>query len=528
MITFEALENARFDGLRAHAGVWSGTMHRLDDLARDFEYGVCAGTEAAGWTGDAAGLADAELETVLRRIRVAGVEARSIAAELDFAVDELAGAQTRLFSEMYSALRDGVSVTGQGERFTVTEAVPNAAPRDPATELAWKHKIEDYTRRVQAILDQAADADARHSAALARLSPFEVASADDAAWKNAAEDLSRTFAFLDPTQAAAWWTSLSEAKRRTYLAEFGPQIGGMDGIPCTVRDEANRTTLSARLAVLAPLIAGGTATYAQKREWDNLRAIQNALATDPNRPPESRLLLLKFGNRARDGEVVIAVGNPDTAASTAVFVPGVNATVSGKLDEHLARTTRLQTASDRLTRDEPGDAAAVLWLDYDAPEATWTGFSSSLGPSRAEEGANRLGQFVDGVRATAPQGGRVTVTGHSYGSDVVAYAARTDKGLAANDIILIGSPGVHVDKAADLHMNPDHVFVEQADADFIAPAGGMVHGRLPSDPAFGATRLPTNPGGHFSYWDLNPDQSPEESLAAQARVTMGFYDTAKP
>ncbi|NUU24092.1 MAG: hypothetical protein HOV68_21710, partial [Streptomycetaceae bacterium] len=124
MVTFDDLRNARFDSLRSHADAWSRAMQQLDDLVSDFELGVCGATETAGWHGDAAGLANPELEAALRRLRIAALETRGIAAELDFAVDALASAQTRLFGEIYAALTDGVSVTGAGDRFTVAEAVP--------------------------------------------------------------------------------------------------------------------------------------------------------------------------------------------------------------------------------------------------------------------------------------------------------------------------------------------------------------------------------------------------------------------
>lgn len=41
--------------------------------------------------------------------------------------------------------------------------------------------------------------------------------------------------------------------------------------------------------------------------------------------------------------------------------------------------------------------------------------------------------------------------GHSYGTVVIGYAARETAGVAADDIVLVASPGVGVNYAEDLH-----------------------------------------------------------------------------
>ncbi|NUU26220.1 MAG: hypothetical protein HOV68_32665 [Streptomycetaceae bacterium] len=532
MVTFDDLRNARFDPLRSHADAWSRTMRQLDDLVRDFELGVCGATETAGWHGDAAGLANPELEAALRRLRIAALETRGIAAELDFAVDALAGAQTRLFGEIYAALTDGVSVTGAGDRFTVAEAVPPTAPRDQRQQAAVQSKIDGYVRRFQAILDEAATADGLHAAALAKLSAAEVAAGDGAALQNAQDDLARTFSAMTPAQNAAWWASLTEAQRQAYLYDHPQQIGGMDGLPATVRNQANQIALSSRLAELGPLVHGGTATTAEQREWDNLQKISQVMATNQKRPTDGQLMLLKFGNSYYDGQVVMSVGNPDTAANTVVQVPGARVPVAGKLEEQITRLTDLHRTANGLTKDTPGDVAAVLWLDYDSPEMSWNG--SALTPARAKEGADRFDRFVDGMRVTGPPNQHLTASGHSYGSSVIAYAARDGNGIAVDDIVFEGSPGVHLDTAQQLRIDPGHVWVGMAADDTVAPAGSFFHGRLPTDPEFGAVVYATNQGGHDSYWDMKDTDNdgtkdtPDTSLLNQARIAMGRYDEAVP
>ncbi|NUS58212.1 MAG: hypothetical protein HOV66_25685, partial [Streptomycetaceae bacterium] len=51
------------------------------------------------------------------------------------------------------------------------------------------------------------------------------------------------------------------------------------------------------------------------------------MATNRDRPAEAQLMLLEFGSKSADGEVVIAVGNPVTAKNTVVQVPGANTTL---------------------------------------------------------------------------------------------------------------------------------------------------------------------------------------------------------
>lgn len=523
MLTFESLMEARLDSLRSHADAWGRTMNQLDLVVRDFELGVCGATEHAGWKGDAAGLANPELEDALRKIRVAALEARAIAAELDFAIEALADCQYRLFAEIYTAVTSGVTVVGNGTGFTVTETRPPTTMRDDLELASVQAKLDGHAQRIQAILDAAAAADALHASVLAKLSAHEIGRGDDEALKNARQDLDAVFGAMTPQQTSAWWAQLTEAERQAFLTDHPHEVGSMDGVPATVRDQANRIALSSRLADLGPLVDGGTATAAERKEWENLRKIGQVMAGNMERRPEEQLMLLKFGATTRDGEVVISVGNPDTAKNTAVTVPGVNTTVSGKLTEQVERATNLQRVADRVTPGAPGDAAVIVWLDYDSPELSLNGGSltSGAGPGRAQEGAGRLDRFVDGTRATGPKDQHLTVGGHSYGTSVVAYAARDGDGLDADDLLFVGSPGVHVDNADQLNFDPDRVWVGLATDDWEAPASSILHGTMPTDPGFGAHEFATNDGGHFSYWDMRSEYEGDTSIRNQADIIMG-------
>ena len=139
----------------------------------------------------------------------------------------------------------------------------------------------------------------------------------------------------------------------------------------------------------------------------------------------------------------MALGNPDRAGPGADLRAGDDrrpADVAGEL----GRAARVLARCAALAPSE--ETAAVLWLDYDAPdflhEAACAGQAQDAGPA--------LHRFQEGLRAThdGPPA-RQTVLGHSYGSLVVGTAAR-DHGLAADALVFVGSPGVGVDRAAEL------------------------------------------------------------------------------
>jgi hypothetical protein len=119
-------------------------------------------------------------------------------------------------------------------------------------------------------------------------------------------------------------------------------------------------------------------------------------------------------------------------------------------------------------------------------------------------------------------GRHLTVVGHSYGTVVVALACRdAADDFAADDVVAIGSPGMHADHAADLGTRA-RVWVGLAEHDWIRRVPNMRigkygHGAEPSDPDFGARILPTrDTTGHDGYLAPGTD-----SLRAVAEVVTG-------
>ena len=120
-----------------------------------------------------------------------------------------------------------------------------------------------------------------------------------------------------------------------------------------------------------------------------------------------------------------------------------------------------------------------------------------------------------GIRAQRPERLHWTVIGHSYGS-LVTGMAESQQGLAVDETVLVGSPGVGVDSAGDL--GDGHVWVGLARFDLVGYSEW--HGPNPHDRAFGATRFHTGDiSGHSSYFNEG-----SESLRNIGLIAAGYLD----
>ncbi|MFC5170112.1 alpha/beta hydrolase [Streptomyces mutomycini] len=353
-----------------------------------------------------------------------------------------------------------------------------------------------------------------------------------------------------PAERKEWWEGLTKERQQEYL-EVAPQlVGGLDGIPATVRDEANRNYLP----VLIDELAGKEGEDARMK-LDALRGIEAKLG-EPSKVP---MFLLGIGDEG-NGRAIVAYGNPDTSRNVSAYVPGLGTKLDkGFVDDTLQRG--LDTAVG--ARGYDSSSSAIVWLGYDAPNiATVTSTGS------AEAGAPAYNQFMDGLDVTNQnKDPHVTAIGHSYGSLTVGTAARQDGGIpAADDIVLLGSPGVGVDKAEDLGVGKEHVFVGAADNDpvthlpskqqsgvgvlamaggpFVAYAAGDIadqgdddvyFGKDPASEAFGARRFEVDDGprpvldaggfdAHSQYFTPEKDKVSAENIAL---IVAGHPDRIK-
>jgi pimeloyl-ACP methyl ester carboxylesterase len=161
----------------------------------------------------------------------------------------------------------------------------------------------------------------------------------------------------------------------------------------------------------------------------------------------------------------------------------------------------------------------VAWIGYAAP-----GWREVPFPSRARAGGRMLTAdlaTLAAARTGAPA--HVTLVGHSYGSTVVGAALQAGP-RRADDLVLLGSPGVLADRVDRLGFSGRRVYVGEAALDPVADLG--VFGRDPGDPQFGATRIradappgapwPDRVTAHSHYFDAR-----SESLRNIARVVVG-------
>jgi pimeloyl-ACP methyl ester carboxylesterase len=192
------------------------------------------------------------------------------------------------------------------------------------------------------------------------------------------------------------------------------------------------------------------------------------------------------------GRVAVGVGDLDTAEDVSVQVPGIK-TEQSDVPGYTAEAMRLYESARY--QGDGSSVATMFWLGYDAPEGAVDWDTVTRG--RAEDGGERLADAIDGLRASRPgDPAHLTVIGHSYGSTTTSYAA-TDHDLAADDVVLIGSPGAGpAGEASDFSVGEDHVFVGRNSDDLVAFLGdeGSYHnpGGLGIDPSsedFGATRF---------------------------------------
>jgi pimeloyl-ACP methyl ester carboxylesterase len=123
----------------------------------------------------------------------------------------------------------------------------------------------------------------------------------------------------------------------------------------------------------------------------------------------------------------------------------------------------------------------------------------------------------------APPGVHVTVLAHSYGSVVAGLAAR-DVGLAAHELVVLGSPGLGVETAEQLMLMPGgRVWAAQARDDPVTWIPRLedhplhIHGPSPTARQFGAYVFAVSGMGHSSYFE------DDQSLSSLAGIVVGRF-----
>lgn len=159
-----------------------------------------------------------------------------------------------------------------------------------------------------------------------------------------------------------------------------------------------------------------------------------------------------------DGRAVEVFGDLATARHIAVVVPGIMNTIEN-FDDQLAKSAKDLWVHSSSLDDR---TAVVAWLGYDTPELV-----DAVSKGRAVEHESELRSFVESL----PPAAHLTVVAHSYGTVLAAESAA--RGLAADDLVLVGSPGTRLDHASEADLEPDaQVFAGVSDTDWIVGRTG--------------------------------------------------------
>jgi hypothetical protein len=308
-----------------------------------------------------------------------------------------------------------------------------------------------------------------------------------------------------PEDVRKWWDSLSQGDKDRFTAQHPQDLGNLNGIPATVRDQVNQAVMTGDInrvtdtaarngvgvddVVKRPEAYGLTPTDVTR--YTNAVQTKKGLDIDRGSPANPRpAMLWAYDPLASEGKgnAAIAIGNPDYAQKTAVIVGGLGSSVhSGFLSNQDARNLYDQT----LAADPRHYTSVMAWMGYDAPNS-WQD-PRTLSPWLARQGGEQLAADVNGLWMThsGPTPQHITVIGHSYGSTTVADAFAAS-GMHANDAVLIGSPGTDLaHSAADFHLDGGHVYVGSASTDPVTYIGEM--GWLPQNWLNGQLGYPAGP-----------------------------------
>jgi hypothetical protein len=270
-------------------------------------------------------------------------------------------------------------------------------------------------------------------------------------------------------------------------------VGGLDGVPGWARDRANRLVLGRALA--------------EPRTPPSAGIVARRIAAEEAAGKEVQLHLLDLaGDR-----VAMALGDLDTADAVAVLVPGIGNTPADDLGGLVVSARHVGAAAQAAA---PGATVATLvWLGYRPPATV----GATVTRMAAWRGGPALAATLAGLAAARSATGtgqpRVTVVAHSYGTLVVDEAADVRGRLAADAVVLLGSPGMEDDAAG---LEAPEVFDAASPGDVVQRLEWFGDGGT-RDPGFGSVHLPVTPSmGHSDY--LDPDHP---TLAAIGEVVAG-------
>ncbi|MEU6016703.1 alpha/beta hydrolase [Streptomyces sp. NPDC047515] len=430
------------------------------------------------WGGVTAESAADRLARMHRDLNGAKQELDGVGTVLRACGEELAAHQGRLKAAVADATEAGYKVADDGTVTAPTADTSHMMAGDVAmTNRDQATHAKEFADRIGDALSAARIADKEYAAAIKLFTDaanrcaggnwstglLELATANELD-RELLSELGMPDKKASPDAVQTWWAGLSPTLQAELIHDYPQQIGNRDGIPATDRDRANRTYLPLLLSSLENDYAGavGDEATALKDKIDGVKGIQQQL----DRGREPRPYLLGLGPEG-NGRAIVSFGDPDSSKNVSAYVPGLNTKLSGHFaSSDVDRAWNVAHAANKLYPDTT--TASIVWLGYDAPQLDGLKWSATdvMGDDNAVAGAPAYASFLRGIRATHESGSpHVTAVGHSYGSLTVGQAAQLPGGIPVDEVVLVGSPGVGVDKAADLGMGADHVYVGAAEND---------------------------------------------------------------
>ncbi|MFD8894964.1 alpha/beta hydrolase [Streptomyces sp. NPDC059566] len=551
-------------------------------------------------SGKAADAAQQQLQALAKNFHYTQTECGVISTALNGFAYDMAAAKRKLEAAIADAQADGCKVNDDGsvafpagqkpgaekasEGGTVTGGAGGNETSDALERQAANihpnpnyGKAMGYANRIADALKEATDADAKWEPKIRALKADDDLTVSASDWTDATSDAGgvrgAAEAYLGtikpppkndwPQDNANWWNGLTEEQREAYISMHPASIGGLDGLPSAVRDDANRLVLAEQRAAkqveydawlkkepehykpyISPItgreVKGAMVPTEEWKEWEEKRKeIENGSKGmddiqkrfDSYTGESNRPYLLGFDGKDM-GRAIVSIGNPDTADNVVTYVPGTFAELKS-IDGDINRAVLLQAEAER--QDAAHSTASIVWLGYDAPQGITTDATETKWADNARE---PLGNFIQGIEEAnhRESGVNQTLLGHSYGSLVVGEAMSMHVDLPVDNAIMVGSPGVGVDHAKDLNIPPDRVFAATADWDLIniapPPAGplaplnpkaymelfddhSIVHGTDPTSDDFGGQVFEVPDGklpltdwelmpAHSQYWEATP------------------------
>ncbi|MFH8516506.1 alpha/beta hydrolase [Streptomyces gelaticus] len=523
--------------------VWDRLAEGFTAHARDFgRYLHRPITQQGIWGGVAAESAADRLARMQRDLNVAKQELDGVGTVLRACGEELATHQVRLREAVADATEAGYKVADDGAVTAPTVDVKNLAPGDAAM-MNRDHAAhaQEYADRIGDALSAAQAADKEYAAAIKLFTDaakrcakgdwsaglLELATANGLNSELLSE-LGMPQKGASPEAVQAWWAGLSPGLQAELIHDYPQQIGNRDGIPAADRDRANRTYLPLLLSSLEADYAGavGDEATALKDKIEGVKGIQQQL----DRGREPRPYLLGMGSEG-NGRAIVSFGNPDSSKNVSAYVPGLNTKLSGHFaSSDVDRAWNVAHTANKMYPDTT--TASIVWLGYDAPQLDGFKWSATdvMREDDAKAGAPAYDSFLNGIRATHESGSpHVTAIGHSYGSLTVGQATQQPGGIPADDVVLVGSPGVGVDKASDLGVGAGHVYVGAAENDqvtnlptsnpleYVAPGSEYGpkknwFGTDPADNHFGGHHFSVAPGRDTGLAGLATGDLPAHSI----------------